>query len=253
MKSIKDRALVLRLVAYRESDLIVHFLGESSGKFGALVFGAKKSQDGFSYQPGDLLELDYRTQEGRDLVRVEQASPLLLIHPDRFSYPRFLIHSYLLELSEKASAEDQAAPELFALLSQMSAWRWPPAKEVHFLLWAIEQMALGLGFGADWGACGLCGRESYRVEADELKLRKMRYQLQASGLVCAQCSGQEGAFGAAGVKALILAQQDDFLDLLPNIPSELLNRLCLALNRRLLDALELRPKSLVLLERLLLV
>lgn len=252
MKSQRERALVLRLVPYRERDLIVHFLGEESGPFGALVYGAKKAQEGFSYQPGDLLELDYLSQEGKDLVKIEQASPMQLIQTDRFSYDRFLVHTYLLELIQRALPPDEAAPGVFDLLRQLSGWSWPPAAERGFLLWFLERLARELGFAADWGRCSNCGKETFRFEGERWRLRKQSYTIEAVGLVCSQCTGRAGAFGADAVKLLLLAQESDFLERVETLPTDLLGRVALSLNRRLLDALELRPKSLALLERFLL-
>ena len=252
MKQCREQAFLLRLVPYKDHDLIAHFLGQTSGLLGAVLYRARGGKEGFSYQPGDKLELDYLSQEGSDLVRVNSFSPLALIRPHDFTYPRFLCHSFLVDLVTRISVPGQASPGLFGLMERMGTWAWPPQEELRVVLWALDRIGQETGYPVDPKVCAQCGKATVKPGETEWVVRKETYELEEPGLVCALCLGHPGSWSGAEVKALALSQSEAFLDQKQPIPVPLMAQLCLKLSRRLLVALELAPKSLGLFERLLL-
>lgn len=77
MRSVEStRALVLRRVPYRESDLIVEFLSESAGKVAAVARGARQSRRRFSgsLEPFHTLRIGFENRPGRDLAELREAA-----------------------------------------------------------------------------------------------------------------------------------------------------------------------------------
>ena len=249
MTSAREKAFLLRLLEYKDQDLIAHFLGEKTGQMQAVLYGAKRAKNAFGHQPGDLLELDFWVFEAQDFIKIKTYSALEVIRPEQFSYPRFVIHSYLLELVSRLAQPGHAPGVIFGLLEAQLAWNWPAGEETYFLLWALGLLSKDAGFGLDFQRCRTCGKPSFKLDTGRFVPRKMTYQLDLEGLVCADCEFPTDGVDGAAIKVLWLSGQPDFLSKNHAIPSDLQRRLVLLLNRRLLAGLEIEPRSLGLLER----
>lgn len=248
---IKENAFVLRLVPYKERDLIIEFFGENTGRFSAVLYRARGPKESFLFQPGDQLEVEYQRRENQDLAKLETSVAVKLNRGDKLSYLQFVSLSFLLELYLKIVEPEVGSNGLFDLMVGVQSLGLDQGKPLLALLYALVQLSQFSGFGFDLGACCHCGKQTFQP-GNLPKYRKQTYQLQLTGLVCADCEAPAEPLSGAAVKAMVLASTKDFLHQTPDINAETLNPAIRGLSKRLISACEIRCRSFGLLERLLL-
>jgi len=193
-------ALLVRRVAFRESDDIVHLFTEEHGAVSAVARGARRSQKRFSaLEPVHLLRVGVDVAHERELGTLVEASLLR---------PRLGVITRLATME----AAGRALRWLRAAAPQRSAERgmW---KEANQLLDALDQpdadaegllAAAGLrllavaGWALELESCVRCGRlcpENARAIVD----------VHAGGIVCRHCGGQGSSVGARQRLALSAA------------------------------------------------
>lgn len=112
-------AIVLRWRSYGESDKIVTLLTREFGKLTGIAKGAKNSRRRFvnSLEPLARVNVHFRLRPGATLAFLErcelQRPTEALIEPSTFAYA-----SYLVELTDQLTMEEQAVRELYGLLDE---------------------------------------------------------------------------------------------------------------------------------------
>jgi DNA repair protein RecO (recombination protein O) len=112
-------ALVLRSVAFGESDLIVHLLVPESGRLTAIAKGARRSVRRF---PGTLdlfnhLRVQVAARRSAGMARLEQATLIEAFTPLRREPARFALACYLLELLDRLAPEGGARADVRRLFA----------------------------------------------------------------------------------------------------------------------------------------
>ena len=183
-----SEALVLRVLAFGESDRIVHLLLPGSGRLSAIAKGARRSVRRF---PGTLdvfnrVRVQLATQRRTGgLARLEQAALVSLHAGLRTSPPRFALGCYLVELLDRLAPEQAAPREAarlygFALAALRLLESAPPDARLRVLL---ELRALdALGLRPELDRCVRCGREP----GDG-------FDVAGGGALCAVCTAREPA------------------------------------------------------------
>lgn len=245
----------MTLVPYRDSDLVVNLLSPRQGKLSAVINRGRKigKSSSFTYQPGDLLDVEYQVKESTDFIRIINSAGKSTLNNAVFSYDRFLFHSYLLELITRISQPGNPSEDLYEILLENNSWVW---KKAHSLLrmarfiWLLIQHG---GFGIDYHTCGNCGKPTWRYnEQQEAVFRRenYRFQLNSGSLLCHSCvpvSNPEELISPAMLKVMwILDTTADFLEYVPEIPISVMKSVICCLNQYLLQRYEIRPKSLIL-------
>jgi DNA repair protein RecO (recombination protein O) len=152
-------AIVLRWRPYGESDKIVTFLSQDFGKLTGIAKGAQRSRRRFpnSLEALARVRMHFRLRPNASLAFLESADllhpPAELTEPTRFAYA-----SYLAELIDQLTLEEQPVQELYALLEQglTELAQWPASSG---LLRAFElQLLARAGFEPMLDHCHVCRR-----------------------------------------------------------------------------------------------
>lgn len=247
----KDKVFLLTKTPYKESDLVVNLLSALDGKLSAIVYGGKKigTKSSFTYQPGDLLEVDLVFKENKDFVQLQNIHPLAVQKVESFSYNQFLFHTYFIEIISKITQPGNPAEELFNTLKSNLQLNWK-THELRNICWILWQIVKHGGYAFDFSECAQCQKEIWRSKTPgDVTLRKAIYQLiQNSGhLVCNECKPSENMeiITTAMIKILwIFDQSHDVGEVSKTIPDSYYISLIKFLNQHLLQSFEISPKSL---------
>jgi DNA repair protein RecO (recombination protein O) len=178
-------ALVLRSVAFGESDLIVHLLVPESGRLTAIAKGARRSTRRF---PGLLdlfnhLRVEVERPRRGSLARLEHARLIEAFVGLRTDARRFALACYLLELLDRLAPEGGARRDLerlfaFARDALASLARGRPDRRARALLELRALAALGLR--PELRRCVRCGREAFGSGP-------LVFHVPEGGPVCGSC------------------------------------------------------------------
>jgi len=170
-QSHHSRAIVLRWRPYGESDKIATFLTEDFGKLTGIAKGAKNSRRRFanSLEPLARVRVRFRQKPTASLAFLESSE--LLTSTAAFSDPsRFAYGSYLAELADQLTLEDDPVRSLYALLDEaLTALEQGPATTA--LLRGFElQLLTRAGFEPQLDRCTRCGRPWIEGESAALSV-----------------------------------------------------------------------------------
>jgi DNA repair protein RecO (recombination protein O) len=179
---IETRAIVLRTVAYGESDRVVTLLGASTGRASALARGARKSARRFAGGLG-------MGQEGRAVFRERPGAELLGLEEFEVEQAHMGLAgdlgktahaAYVLELCDRLCPprhpEDAVLAWLSDFLMRLECGR---ASAERLRVFEIGLLAR-LGLGPALGRCALCNRE-------DLGESSVRWHPDKGGVVCSAC------------------------------------------------------------------
>ncbi len=156
-QSQSSLAVVLRARPYGEVDKITTFLTRDFGKLTGIAKGAKNSRRRFPncLEPMARVRVHFRTRAGAGLAFLERCD-LIQSAQDLASPNRFAYGSYLLELVDRLTHEDDPITEIYDLLtSALGAIEVGPATSA--LLRSFElQLLRDLGYGPPLHGCGRC-------------------------------------------------------------------------------------------------
>jgi len=116
---VSTQAFLLRKRPYGDSDLIVVLLTHELGKRTAIAKGARRSRRRFSggaLEPFNRLALRMSERPGRSLALLEECRVIDSHHQVSADLASFAWASYISELTEAMSPEQDPCPELFGLL-----------------------------------------------------------------------------------------------------------------------------------------
>lgn len=149
--------MVLRWRSYGESDKIATLLTEDAGKLTGIAKGAKNSRRRFAnaLEPLARVRVQFRQKPGAGLAFLESCELLAASAP--FCEPtRFAYGSYVAELTDRMTVEEDPAHNLYALLDQaLEAIEHGPATTA-FLRGFELQLLAGAGFEPQLDGCHRC-------------------------------------------------------------------------------------------------
>jgi len=194
-ESRSSRAVVLRWRSYGESDKIATLLTEEFGKLTGIAKGAKNSRRRFanSLEPLARVRVNFR-QSGTGLAFLESCELLVpttpLSEPSRFAYG-----SYVAELADQLTLEDEPVARLYHLLeSALHEIECGPATTA-FLRGFELQLLTCAGFEPQLDHCIRC--RTPWVEGDSVFL------CVAHGtLVCSRCCRKDDTTVAVALAVL---------------------------------------------------
>jgi len=253
LNTIKESVFLLTLTPYRDSDLVVNLLSEPGGKLSAVIYRGRRigGAGSFLFQPGDLLDIEYLVRENDEFIRIVNISGLSTIDAARFSYRRFLFHSYLLELISRISQPGDPSEDLYSILLGNNHLVWHKDTCLFHIARFIWLLTRHGGFEIDYHQCGTCGRPSWRYNAShEAVFRKENYVFQQNSgvLVCHSCVSPgdiDDTITPAMLKIMWLMESPSlYYETVPVIPQAVMIDVIRCLNRHLLHRYDIRPKSL---------
>lgn len=180
-------AIVIRWRAYGESDKIATFLTEDFGKLTGIAKGAKNSRRRFanSLEPLARVRVHFRQKPTANLAFLESCE--LLTSTQAFSDPsRFAYASYVAELADQFTPDDDPVPGLYALLDEALAELERGPATTSFLRGFELQLLTRAGFEPQLDHCTRCGRSWRADEPGHLSFSH-------GTVTCAACHGNEDA------------------------------------------------------------
>lgn len=115
----KTKAIILHSIKYGESDIIAQAFTETYGKQSFLIHGVRKKKSMLSsylFQPFSLLEIVAYIKESRDLQRVKEIKPSVILKTIHFDIKKSSIALFLSELMNRTLREVEPNIQLFNYL-----------------------------------------------------------------------------------------------------------------------------------------
>lgn len=182
MKLYRTDALVLRTVKVREADLLVVLFSREYGKMRVMAHGARKTTSrkrGF-VQP--FCHTRFLLHKGREIDSVSQCEGIESFSGLQENLRVLSYASYLADLVENTTAEQEANESIFLLLLQ--AFRQLPGGDAEVLARAFEaRLASFLGYRPVLQQCAACRGVPEGV--------RVGFSAAAGGVLCAACAGRE--------------------------------------------------------------
>jgi DNA repair protein RecO (recombination protein O) len=175
-------AVIFRWRAYGESDKIVTFLTRDFGKLTGIAKGARRSRRRFvnSLEPLARVQIHFRQRPVSSLAFLESSD---LLHPpgDLTEPVRFAYASYLAELTDQFTGEEEPVPELYALLDEaLSVLAARPACGAFLRAFEIRLLSRA-GYEPQFDQCSACRRALPTHQPSFLDLRQ-------GTILCAKCA-----------------------------------------------------------------
>jgi len=208
MEQSRSHAVVMRKVAYGESDLIVTLLTRDLGKLSALARGARRSSRRF----GAALELftvsSVQLRAHRSELWTLSSAETVTSYSHLARDVGGLAHaSYGTELVRELCAPEQPDPAVFDLLIELYSALSKRGARADVLRAFELALLTGIGLAPSLDACAACGRSGSSGALD----RGALLDPARGGVVCSACAPSSRAAGvrplSPGARAILLAAQ----------------------------------------------
>jgi DNA repair protein RecO (recombination protein O) len=183
--TLKTDAIVLKKVAYGDSDLIVTLFSRDLGRISGFARSARVSKRRFqgAFEIGSVIGIEYSEKAGSELVTITGAHALRPIGGAMKSLVRIHAMTVAIELALSFLQERQAAPEKYDLLCEFLI----DLSEADPSLWDILAFKFKWlshsGFRPNLDCCTVCGKER-GIGAGWV------FDFEHGGLVCATCAAR---------------------------------------------------------------
>jgi recombinational DNA repair protein (RecF pathway) len=120
MSNLKTDAIVLSGFKYGDTSKIVSILSENSGKFSAIIKGARntKSKMGGVFENMNHISVMFTKKENRDLQIISKAECISSFNGIKTDLDRLSVAYRMLELTSKSTYDYHASPEVYTLLRE---------------------------------------------------------------------------------------------------------------------------------------
>ncbi|MBD3390799.1 MAG: DNA repair protein RecO [Chitinivibrionales bacterium] len=163
MAPTKTRAVVLKVLPYRESSYILHLFTESHGMVHGVARGMRTARGQRFLERGFLTELLLYVKAHRDLHTLGSIQVLQFWPATRAALVRSAVRDVAFELVLASIRVTDPHPELFAFFEDLLGdIETRPERAVYpFVLWRFYlQYAAMMGFGLDLERCVQCGTDT---------------------------------------------------------------------------------------------
>jgi DNA repair protein RecO (recombination protein O) len=202
LRAQRLEAVVLRNIAYGESDAVVHLLTRGHGRVSAFVRGARSSRRRFggALEPFQRIEALLSQREGQELWSMREARVLEPHARLRDDLHRIAHAGYAAELAHELTRAGEPADAFFALLEEFFS-RLEAGSASSARLRALELRALAAaGLSPELSACARCG--------SEVAAGRAAFDPDAGGLLCTRCTpGTQTLVLPAGARAAMTQLQ----------------------------------------------
>ena len=160
MSDHRSYAIVLKVSAHGESDIILSLYSRELGKITAIAKGAKRSKQRFvnKLELFSCLRIIYRPPKRGSLFFLSEAELVNAHLTLRTTYPRYVTAAFINELTQLFCGEQDPDPTIFTLLSwalHMLNQGMPPGKIALLFLFRLLDLC---GYQPQIDQCGSCGR-----------------------------------------------------------------------------------------------
>ena len=157
MPVYKAEAIVLRRTNLGEADRLVTLFARDQGKLAVVAKGARKPKSRFAGRLELFTHLRVLLGVGRNLDVVSQIEVVDAFAPLRADLRRVGYASLVVELTDRATADREPAPELFRALRSALALMREGDPEVA-AMWFAARLLVLTGYAPLVGRCQVCGR-----------------------------------------------------------------------------------------------
>jgi DNA repair protein RecO (recombination protein O) len=191
-----DKALVLKVGAFREADLWVRFLSPSRGALTAFAFGGAKSKRRFCGCLDALCEIHVRVRSsGRgEYLCLEEGSLLAAPRRLRTDWHRLGLAMRCIKFLEAVCPGSQGAPEAYALacdlLRTLEEETEPDTLFAHLFR---ARASREQGFGPDFERCAACGEPLFHAQNGRGQAHLLF--VEEGRVLCRICASRTAAAG----------------------------------------------------------
>lgn len=193
MTEWKDRAIILRIGHFRESDLWVKALLASQGLCTLFAFGGAKSRRRFCgcLDVLNSISCSIRLSRNGEFMDMREAALLEAPVKLRENWRAMGMAANCMLFVEALGIGPDSSAECFALTEDMRrAFEQYGARYPMLPMFFRLRMAAALGFAPDFGLCCRCGGN---VESGAF------FQVSEGRLFCLGCGGSRGCFSQGGL------------------------------------------------------
>jgi DNA repair protein RecO (recombination protein O) len=192
MPVYKAEAVVIRRVSLGEADRLVTLYTRDRGKIATVAKGARKPKSRFAGRLELFTHLRALLAVGRTLDVVSQIEVVEPHAGIRADLQRMGHAAFIAEITDRATADREAAPELFAALR--SALRMASVGDAELAaMWYAAQVLVLTGHGPIVDRCVICGRGVSRGAV---------FSLALGGALCQADRGRDAQASPASAVAL---------------------------------------------------
>jgi DNA repair protein RecO (recombination protein O) len=204
-------AIVIRSLAYGESDKIVTFFTKDFGKIKGIAKGARRSKRRFqnALELFSHIRLTFFEREGAGLMRAEGCDILHSFSGIREDLKRIFYGHYFLELTNEMTGEREAASETFSLLlSSLSHLEEKEPHEELLRIFEIRMLSL-FGYRPNMKKCDLCKKDW----KDLMISPAVFFSVEKGTLVCEGCSSSRNRLVPLSLGTARLIEQISYMEL----------------------------------------
>lgn len=194
-RSIRVEAVVLRHQDYGEADRLLALYTRQLGKARAIAKGARKITSRKAGHLEPFTHVTLQLAKGRDLWIITQAETLDAYLPIRQDLMRTGYASYVAELLDRFTSEDETGhPSLFLLLTETLTRLASPADPWPALRYYEMRLLDEVGFRPRLFECVHCGGA---IQAED-----QFFSFSDGGVICPACSANLPSLRSVSVEAL---------------------------------------------------
>jgi len=193
-RTYKTEAIVMRRTDVGEADRVLTLLTPEHGKLRAIAKGIRKPVSRKAGHLELLTRVDLLLAHGRDLDHITQAQSLDVYPQVREDLTRLAHASYVIELLDRFTVEQQEAGELYLLLRWALSTLDDGADPGRLARFFELQLLAHAGYQPELRRCTVCRREI--VAEDQF------FSLLDGGVVCPRCAETRSGLIAIGVEPL---------------------------------------------------
>jgi len=182
MRFFKTPAIVLRHYNSGEADKLLVLYSIKYGKIKAIAKGARKTRSkyGSSVEPFSHNELMLYKKEGKELYTITGCNTVQSHSNLREDINFFVTASYIAELVDKMTEENDAHPEIFLMLDEVLSAITEACREKAMLVFTVKLLLLS-GYKLCLDRCACCGMIAKRV------LERVKFSPVQGGIICPKC------------------------------------------------------------------
>ncbi len=186
MRFHKVSAIVLRHYDFGEADKVVVLYSRNQGKLRAVARGARrmKSKYGSSMEPFSYNEMMLYKKEGAELYKITGCSTVNSYSYLRKDLDSFITASYIVELIDKITEDNEPHPEMFFMLNEVFSQM--PDCDRDVIKWAfVVKLLSASGYKLCLDKCACCGITARRAR-DIVKFSSFQ-----GGVICPRCESRD--------------------------------------------------------------
>ena len=180
---IKTEGIVIKEFRFKETSKILTIFTKKHGKISTMARGAYKPKSQLIANTQPFSYNDYYLFKGKNFYYINQADIIDSFYPIRQNIIRMMYGSYLLELVNLSTLEEEENQKLFLLLKKgLKVLSKLDHDFIKFILAYELKYISFLGYKPYLDRCVVCGRD---------KFSQFKFSIVQGGIICSNCFSVE--------------------------------------------------------------